>query len=168
MLCYRRLPHNCFTDTLIAGTVSKQGNKYAQAYCTSFGWSCAFPMKQKGEVHETLSLLFKQDGVPPVMIMDGLKEQTKGNFAKKLKDADCHKRQTELYSPWMNTAELCIRELKRGSSRKMLRTRSPKLLWDHCIKQEAFIRSCTVNDIYIYETNGKTPETIMSGVRPDS
>ena len=97
--------------------------------------------------------------------MDGLKEQTKGDFARKLKEADCHKRQTEPYSPWMNSAEGCIRELKRGSSRKMLRTRSPKILWDHCIELEAFIRSCTVNDIY--ETNGETPENIMTGQTAD-
>ena len=165
MLRYRRLPHNCFTDTLISGTVSKQGNKYAQAYCTSFGWSRAFPMKRKGEAHETLSLLFKRDGVPPVMIMDGSNEQTKGDFARKLKEADCHRRQTEPYSPWMNAAEGCIRELKRGSSRKMLKTRSPKVLWDHCIELEGFIRSCTVNDIY--ETAGETPETIMTGQTAD-
>jgi hypothetical protein len=74
MLRYKRMPHACFTDTLIAGTTSKQGNKYAQAYCTSFGWTRAHPMKRKGDAHETLSLLFHRDGVPPVMIMDGSKE----------------------------------------------------------------------------------------------
>jgi hypothetical protein len=116
MLRYRRLPHHCFTDTLISGTVSKQGNKYAQAYCTSFGWSRAlFPMKQKGEAHENLSLLLRRDGIPPIMIMDGSNEQTKGDFARKLKEADCHKHQTEPYSPWMNAAEGCIQELKLGS-----------------------------------------------------
>jgi hypothetical protein len=39
MLCYKRLPHPVFTDTMFAGTASKQGNKCAQAYATSFGWS---------------------------------------------------------------------------------------------------------------------------------
>jgi hypothetical protein len=39
------------------------------------------------------------------------------------------------------------------------------MLWDHCIKLEAFIRSCTVNDIY--KTNGETPETIMTGQTAD-
>jgi hypothetical protein len=37
MLCYKQLPHPVFTDTLIAGTTSKHGNKYAQVYATSFG-----------------------------------------------------------------------------------------------------------------------------------
>ena len=161
MLRYKRLPHSCFTDTLIAGTPSKQGNKYAQAYCTSFGWTRVHPMKRKGDAHETLSLLFHRDGVPPVMIMDGSKEQTLGDFRRKLRQADCHQRQTEPYSPWMNAAEGCIRELKRGTSRKMLKTGSPKTLWDHCLELEGYIRSCTLNDIY--ETHGETPETVMTG-----
>jgi hypothetical protein len=165
MLRYKRMPHACFTDTLIAGTTSKQGNKYAQAYCTSFGWTRAHPMKRKGDAHETLSLLFHRDGVPPVMIMDGSKEQTLGDFSRKLRQADCHKRQTEPYSPWMNAAEGCIRELKRGASRKMLKAGSPKTLWDHCIELEGYIRSCTVNDIY--ETRGETPETVMTGNTAD-
>jgi hypothetical protein len=84
MLRYKRMPHPCFTDTLVAGTPSTQGNKYAQAYCTSFDWTCAHPMKRKGEAHETLSLLFHYDGVPPVMILDGSKEQTLGDFRRKL------------------------------------------------------------------------------------
>ena len=32
---------------------------------TEFGWSRAHLMKNKGNAHETLSLLFKRDGVPP-------------------------------------------------------------------------------------------------------
>ena len=90
MLRYRRLPRPCFTDTLVAGTPSKQGHKYTQVYCTSFGWTRAHPMKQKGEAHETLSLLFHCDGIPPVMILDGSKEQTLGEFRRKLRQADCH------------------------------------------------------------------------------
>ncbi len=74
MLCYKRLPHPVFTDTMFARTASKQGNKCAQAYATLFGWSRAHPMTTKGDAHERLSLLFHRDGVPPTMISDGLKE----------------------------------------------------------------------------------------------
>jgi hypothetical protein len=31
-------------------------------------------MTRKGEAHETLSLLFHRDGVPPTMVLDGSKE----------------------------------------------------------------------------------------------
>jgi hypothetical protein len=154
MLRYKRMPHPCFTDTHVAGTPSKQGNKYAQAYCTSFGWTCAHPMTRKGEAHETLSLLFHRDGVPPVMIMDGSKEQTLGDSRRKRRQADCHQQLTEPYSLWMNASEGCIHEVKQGTSQKMLKTGSPKTLWDHCIELEGYICSCTVNNIY--ESHGET------------
>jgi hypothetical protein len=155
MLRYKCMPHACFTNTLVAGTTSRQGHKYAQAYCMSFGWTRAHPMKQKGDAHETRSLLFHHDGVPPVMIMDVSNEQTLGDFSRKLRQADCHRKQTEPYPPWMNAAEDCIRELKWGASRQMLKTRSPKTLLDHCIELDGYIHSYTVNDIY--KTRGKTP-----------
>ncbi len=139
MLCYKRLPHTTFTDTLFAGTPSRSGNKCARAFSTSFGWARAHPMIRKGEAHEILSLLFHRDGVPPTMVFDGSKEQCKGDFKRKLCKDDCHARQTEPYSPWQQAAEGCIRELKHGVSHKMIKTGSPRVLWDHCIELEALI-----------------------------
>ena len=165
MLRYKRLPHTMFTDTMFASTVSCQGNKMAQIYSTSFGWARAHPMKRKGEAHETLSLMFHCDGVPPTMVTDGSKEQTQGDFRRKLREADCHPRVTEPYSPWQQASEGCIHEIKRGSSRKMISTGSPKPLWDHCLELEALVRSCTCNDIYM--TAGQVPETIMNGSTAD-
>ena len=71
---YRRLQHNVFGETLLSGTNSKNGNKYAKVFVTNFGWSRAFPMAKKEDAYEALYLLFKQDGVPPKMIVDGPKE----------------------------------------------------------------------------------------------
>jgi hypothetical protein len=118
-------------------------------------------MTRKGAAHETLSLLFHRDGVPPTMVLDGSKEQTKGDFMRKLHEADCHARQTEPYSPWQQAAEGCIHELKCGVSCKMIKTVSSRVLWDHCIELEALICSSTSNNVYM--TNGKVPETIMTG-----
>ena len=47
----------------------------------------------------------------------------------------------------------------------MIKTGSPRTLWDHCIELEALIRSSTCNDIYM--TNGEVPETIMTGSTAD-
>ena len=47
----------------------------------------------------------------------------------------------------------------------MLRTGSPKPLWDHCLELEALVRSNTSNDIFV--TNGQVPETIMKGSTAD-
>jgi hypothetical protein len=165
MLRYKRLPRTTFTDTLFAGTPSCSGNKCAQAYSTSFGWARAHPMTRKGKAHETLSLLFHGDNVPPTMVFDGLKEQCKVDFKRKLHEADYHTRQTEPYSPWQQAAEGCIHELKHGVSHKMIETGSSRVLWDHCIELEALIRSSTSNSVYM--TNGEVPETIMTGSTAD-
>jgi hypothetical protein len=68
---------------------------------------------------------------------------------------------TKPYSPWQQADEGCICELKRGSSRKMIKIGSPKCLWDHCLELEAYVHSCKSNDIYM--TAGQVPETIMTG-----
>ena len=84
ILRYPCVLHPLYTDTMIAGTVSKRGNKNAQVYVTSYGWKRLFPMKLKSDDHETLTLLFKCDGLPPEMIMDNSKEQLRINLPKKL------------------------------------------------------------------------------------
>jgi len=62
-------------------------------------------------------------------------------------------------------AEGCIKELKHGSSRKMLKSGSPKRLWDHAIELEALIQSHTAHEIYVLQ--GQVPETIMTGQTAD-
>ena len=70
-------------------------NKYAQVFCTQFGWSRVFPMRRKANAHEGLSLMAQRDGVPIAIIMDGSKEQTLGKFRTKCKEMGCHIKQTE-------------------------------------------------------------------------
>jgi hypothetical protein len=161
MLRYPRMPHPVLGNTMFAGTESKNGNKCCQVFATNFGWAHAHPLKQKGEAHEVLLLMFKRDGVPPEMILDGSKEQVEGAFKHKLKEVNCHLSVTEPYAPWQQAAKGCILELKQGVSHKMIKTGVPKCLWDHCIKLEGLIRSHTKNDIYA--TGGEVPETIMKG-----
>jgi hypothetical protein len=43
----------------------------------------------------------------------------------------------------------------------MIKTGSSKCLWDHCLEFEAYVCSCTSNNIYM--TAGQVPETIMTG-----
>jgi hypothetical protein len=47
----------------------------------------------------------------------------------------------------------------------MVKTGSPKCLWDHCLEIEAYIRSCISNDIYMIA--GLVPEAIMTGTTTD-
>jgi len=159
------LQSELFSDTLEATVKSTRGNKYAQVFASKVGWARAFPMAKKSQAHEGLSLLFARDGVPPAVIVDGSKEQNLGEFKRKARQADCHIKQTEPYSPWSMAAEGCIRELKRGAGRKMVKTKTPLRFWDDCIELEAYIRSNTAHDIF--ELNGEVPETIISGETSD-
>ena len=69
MLRNRRLPVDLFTDTLEAGIVSHRGNKYVHVYAHRNTWCKAYPMAKKSDGHETLSLLFAQEGVPSTLVM---------------------------------------------------------------------------------------------------
>ena len=120
-------------------------------------------MKSKKDCHESLSLLFKRDGVPPKMVTDGAKEETQGKFAVKCREADCHLVQTEPYSPWQLSAEGTIKELKKHSSWQM--KGSPKKLWDNSLELCALVCSHTAHDIYMLE--GEVHETLMSGQTAD-
>jgi hypothetical protein len=132
-LRYRRLPVTCFTDTMFSNSKSRQGNKSAQVFCTEDGWTRAFPMAKEKDAHEALSLLFHQDGVPNVMVMDGTKAQIQGDFLRKLRKAGCHTKQTDPHTPNSNASEGSIRELKRGVGREMVMSGAPKRLWDDCL-----------------------------------
>jgi hypothetical protein len=50
-------------------------------------------MAKEKDAHEALSLLFHQDGVPNVMVMDGSKAHIQGGFRWKLREAGCHIKQ---------------------------------------------------------------------------
>jgi hypothetical protein len=105
-------------------------------------------MKKESEAHEALSFIFHRDGVPNVMVMDGSKAQTEGQFRRKLRDAGCHIKQTEPHTQYTNMGEGGICELKRGVGHKMLRSGCPKRLWDDRIIREAYVRSHTSLDIF--------------------
>ena len=122
-------------------------------------------MKSKAEAHHALSTLFARDGVPISIVMDGAREQTMGEFRRKAKEAGCRVKETEPHTPWSNAAEGIIRELKKGTMRKMIKSRCPKTLWDDCMELESMIRSHTAK--HSFGLQGETPETRVLGVTPD-
>jgi hypothetical protein len=122
-------------------------------------------MKMWSERPDALDLLHHRDGVPDTMVVDGAAEFVENPYKKKARRAGSHFKQTELYSPWQNAAEGTIRELKKGSGRKLIVAKSPKRLWDDCLELEAYIKSHSAHDIY--GLKGEVPETIMMGQTPD-
>ena len=97
MMIYKRLTHPVFADTMEAGVVSTCQNKYAQAYCTQYGWSCVHPMTLNKHAHETLSIIFKRYWVPPKIVVDNSKKKSLGKFANKFRETDCHLVTTDPY-----------------------------------------------------------------------
>ena len=164
-LRYRRLAFDLYTDTMFSSETSRTGNKAAQIFASGTGWVRAYPIKQESQAKEALALLFQREGVPAVMIMDGALTQTKGEFRQLCVKSGCQVKQTEPRSPWQNTAESAIRELKRTTRSTLARTRAPLKLWDDCLEYQARVRSLTA--LGIYALRGQTPETMMNGETPD-
>jgi hypothetical protein len=82
-----------FTNTLESAVTSKKGNKYAQVFGMPNGWTHIFRMKKLSQVHEGLGLIFANDGVPDIMVIDNAKEQVMGEFRRKSREAGCHIKQ---------------------------------------------------------------------------
>ena len=154
-----------YTDTAFSSIPSARGNTMAQLFCTDFGWSRAHPMKKKSEAHEALSLVFQRDGVPYKMVCDGAKETRHGPFHKKCKDAGCMMSTTEPYSPWQNTCEREIREVKKNTARDLTRQEAPIRTWDWCMEWNSFVRSLCAHDIF--KLGGRVPQTVLSGETAD-
>ena len=117
-------------------------------------------MKTKGKVYHSLSLLFLHEGIPKMLIMDGARGQVMGEFSRNARQADCQVKQMEPYSPWQNAAEAMIKELEKGTGRKMIRTGSPKVLWDDCLELEAEDWSSTASNIF--ELEGEVSKMAMN------
>jgi Reverse transcriptase (RNA-dependent DNA polymerase) len=164
-LRYKRLNHPVYHDTMYSTVKSLRGNKCCEVYVTDFGWSRVFPMKTESDVHESLDIFLSRYGIPEALISDGAKAYTGGEFRKKARQAGIYCKLTDPYSPWQNRAESEIRELKRLSTRWMLRTGSPERLWDDAIELASIIRSHMALDIY--KLNGQVPETVMLGQTAD-
>eukprot|EP01082_Thalassiosira_pseudonana_P005598 g5187.t1 g5187 contig19:120121-121928(-) len=137
----------------------------SQVFATPFAWSRNYPMARRSQAHKAVGALFNRVGVPLAIISDNAKEEVLGKLKQKLVDAHCPLRQTEPYSPWSNSAELEIRELKKATGRRLLKSGAPKRLWDYCLELESLIRSHTAHDIF--KLNGRTPEAMMMGETPD-
>ena len=69
------------------------------------------------------------------MIMGGSKEQNLGQFRKKYRDAVCHVGWTETLSPWSNSGEVLIKELKPTIDRDSYRRKYPKKSWDDYLER---------------------------------
>ena len=71
-------------------------------------------MKLKSEAHDSLSMLFKGDGVPPKIVVDDSKEKYLGKYSRKCCEANCHLVDTDPYRLWMIATKECCWETTGG------------------------------------------------------
>ena len=116
-------------------------------------------------IPEILLLLFAMAGIRQAWIHNNANEIIQGKFYQKLKDAACHFKQLEAYTPCSNATERKIEELKKGAGCKLLMSRAPKKLRNDCLESEDYFKSNTAHDIY--KPDGMVPETVMSGKTSD-
>jgi hypothetical protein len=124
---------------MFASTVSTHGNTCAQVFVNDLKWVRSFPLARKRDAHTCLDLLFPEEGVPNIMISDDAKELVSGEFRAKCRQAGCYSKVLEPYLPWTNRAKGTIRELKQGTQRAMIKTATPKRLWDYCLELQSRI-----------------------------
>ncbi|KAL7474927.1 hypothetical protein ACHAW6_000870 [Cyclotella cf. meneghiniana] len=86
-------------------------------------------MSCKSQAHDALGLLFAWEEVLLKMIVDGAKEMRLGEFAWKCKEATCYLWGAQPYSPWSNSDEREIGEIKKGTARKLIWSDVPRQLW---------------------------------------
>ena len=116
------------TDIVKSAVISKRGKKYIQFFNLTYGWVRIFPIPKQSCAHEALSTLFKRDGIPSTMMIDGIKEWTLGEFRRKFREPGYHTKQTEPCSPWPNSCEVAITDVKLVAGRYLHRSKCPKVL----------------------------------------
>ena len=95
---HTRLNVEMFVDILHGRCVSLDGMKYLAVYATAFHWIWALQMKSKDEVSYSLDKLFKEVGVPKVLIPDDEKVLQEGKFLKTAKRAHTDIHPIEAYT----------------------------------------------------------------------
>jgi hypothetical protein len=159
-LRYRKLNHAVYHYTLKLSVTSLRGNRCSEMYA-----SRNFPIKRKSDVHETLDIFLSRYGIPEALISDGAKAYTGGQCCQKERDAGCFCKLTDPYSPWQNRAEGEIREVKRLAGGWMIKSQSPRRLWDYCLELASIVWSHMAHDMY--KLQGEVPETIIIGQTAD-
>jgi hypothetical protein len=72
---------------------------------------------------------------------------------------------TEAHSPWQNRTEVGIIELKKHIRRLMVRSQTPKPLWDFCALYTTDLRNRLVRPLQ--QLHGRTPYEVLTGNTPD-
>ena len=130
---------------------------------TAEGFADGNVLTTKADAYLQLNNFCREHGVPDPLITDMAGEETEGEWRRVVKENLIRQRTTEAYSPWQNTCEKEIGELKRHCSRISHRARVPAKLWCftwlYTLKIRQHIARSTANDRTPYESlKGETPD----------
>jgi hypothetical protein len=113
-------------------------------------------MASKASAYLTISqMVHDVQGIPEVIVSDGAREETGGQWKDEINRIRSKHHVTEPYSQWQNKAEAEVCEIKRAIKCETFRSKSPKRLWDHCGQRIAAIRRFTAHSFP--ELDGMTP-----------
>jgi hypothetical protein len=154
-----------YTDTMFSGKRSVRGFTCAQVFTDGYNFSRVYPMRAKGDAPHALMLFIHEVGVPKTLLSDLALEETRGEWAKIVKQYHIDHRTTEARTPWQNRAEAEIRELKKMVRRVLKQVKAPAELWCFAIKWVARIRSLTAHDTMLLNT--RISEERITGRTPD-
>ena len=118
-------------------------------------------MSTKIHAHHSAKKLFKNDGVPSNIVMDGAREKIMAKFKEACQDATVQVHQLEQNTRWENRYEVAVRENKISARRAMKNLACPARLWDYFDESQAKIRRHTARNIPTL--NGQFPKTVVTG-----
>ena len=98
-----------FNDTYFSSVKSTRGNKCAQTRKNGIEWIRIDPMSTKINTHHSAKKLFKNDGVPSKIVMDGAREQVMGKFKEACQYATVQVHHLEYNTIWAHRAEDAVR-----------------------------------------------------------
>ena len=131
-LRYRRLNTTMLTYTYLSSIKSTRGNTCAQIWTNDIECIRINPISTKINANHSAKKIFKNDGVPSKVAMDGAREQVMGKFKKACEDATFQVQHLEYSNSWTNRAEGAFRWNKRSARRAMKKSDCPAKLWDYC------------------------------------
>jgi hypothetical protein len=164
-LRYNHLKCRFTSDTFFANKPSLLNHTCAQLFISDFGYGKFCPMKLKSEAGYALQELIQGVGIPEQIHTDGAREMTMGSWRQTCRDAGIRTSQTEKNSPWQNSTEVEIRELKRHVRRLMGRMNTPHKLWDFCCQYVTELRNRLARPLP--QLHGRTSYEILTGNTPD-
>ena len=120
-----------FTDKYFSSIKSTRVNTCALIWINYIKCIRIDPISTKSKTHHLAKKLFKNDGVPSKIVTDCAREQVVGKFKEAFQYALVQVQQFEYNTPWVNRAEVTVRDIKIAARRAMKKSACPERLWSY-------------------------------------